>query len=98
MRQTWTIREVARAAGRAPDVASRMARAGMVPGYVNNSRRGIPAELAEPFALALSAGAYSRDFAAMVRDDPESAMVAVEALATLVRASLDRRGSREVAA
>lgn len=102
MRETWTIREVARVAGRAPDVASRMARAGMLPGYstTRTRRADIPRELAEPFAMVLRTGAYSRELATAMRENPDAAVAAVEALATLVRAAVaeQQRSTRKVAA
>lgn len=87
----WSLREVARASGRSPAQTSAIASAGLLPGYVGRERQRaeIPAELAEPFATVLRDGCYSPRFAELVRTDPHRALAAVEALATLVRASLE---------
>lgn len=91
MSQHWTIREVAERAGRSADLASTMARRGMLPGYSakrGNVGAGIPAAQAEAFAELLRTGAVSTRLAQTMRDDPLAVLRAAEALATLARAAL----------
>lgn len=92
MERTWSIRDVAAAAGRSAELASRTARAGLLPHYSARSfRHGarIPAHLAEPFALLLRTGVTSARLSAQMRDDPAAVLAAAEALATLARSALD---------
>lgn len=91
MGQHWTIREVAERAGRSADLASTMARRGMLPGYSakrGNVGAGIPAAQAEAFAELLRTGVASTRLAQTMRDDPLAVLRAADALATLARAAM----------
>lgn len=83
-RQRWTLKQLAAASGRAVNTCNQLALAGLVPNYQG---RGIPAELAEPAAVALRHGAVTPTLARLVREDPDAVLAAAEALAALARAA-----------
>lgn len=92
MADTWTIREVAAAAGRSPDTASALARRGLLPGYAARRYRigaGIPEPLAEAFVTVLRTGAASQRLAGLMRENPAEVLDAAEALAVLARTAME---------
>lgn len=98
MKAGWSVRDVAKAAGRSVGHVAEMARTGLLPGYVGSDRRKsaeIPADLAEACALVLRAGACTPRFAAVMREDPETALATAEAMATLARAAVEARDLEE---
>lgn len=88
MNRAWTITDVARHAGRSTNFASQMARAGLLPGYQSDQRRGVPAEHAAPFIEVLRYRACSPELATLMGTDPSSVLRAAESLAYLARAAL----------
>lgn len=97
-RKVWTIREVARAAGRSSGNATRWANLGLLPGYVglSDGRKAtgptgakVPAELAEAYASLLRFKVCSVELAELMRTSPAEVLQVAEALATLARAGLE---------
>jgi len=99
VQQAWTIREVARVAGRSPSSAALLARAGLLPGYTATAeladRKGtgfkgaqVPAELATAYAEILRAGVATTRLAELMKGEPEKVLAAAEALATLARTAI----------
>lgn len=94
---TWSLREVAVACGRSLGTVAGLAAAGLLPGSTSAARRQLmqrSPEVGEAFVRVLRNGAYSREWATLVRSNPTEALATVRAQETLVRASLAARTSQ----
>lgn len=90
MHRRWTLEDMTQASGRSARTVKYLLAAGLLPGYRADQHRwaNVPWEIGEAFAQVLRTGAYSRQFAGLVRDNPEEALATVHALEALVKASL----------
>lgn len=100
MERRWTLPALAQACGRSPRTVRYLASAGLLPGYYSDMRSAshVPWDVGLAFAQVMRTGAYSREFAAVMRDDPEQALATAEAMATVARAALEMRREREMEA
>lgn len=87
-RPPQSLREIARTAGRSSANASKLARAGLLPGYEGSSQgwvgAKVPAELAAPFGTVLRYGTSIRGLAGLLRTDPDAVEEFATALLQLV--------------
>ena len=87
---TWTLREIAREAGRPVSVAHSLARAGLVPGYRGAGARQpaqIPDAIAADVIVVLRLAVCSSRFVELMKSDPAAAREGVDALERLVSAA-----------
>ncbi|MPZ67449.1 MAG: hypothetical protein GEU83_18775 [Pseudonocardiaceae bacterium] len=93
----WSLREVARVAGRSQEHVAGLCRAGLLPERLATARVGaqLPEAVADALAAVFAAGAVTPRLAALMKDDPAQVLAAAEGLALLARRALAARGGAE---